>query len=293
MAWAREVSQGQEFERGLDPDLENEGSVASEGTPEGDSGDEGSGEGTRVGSEERGEFFSLEDIPEEHREMLRPSWRAMQRAWTQKHQALADRSREMNRVEYQAGLLQELLQNPRVAKFLREEAARERQGDASGEPLPSSDGHEAGSDEADFDPSVQRMIQREVERHLRRHVAPVQEQLSNLEGRMTVSQEREAFVRRHPDYEDYLDDMEDVFRAHGADIPMELAYQSAWFKRDQQRKSALARQQQARASGLERGGTPRPVRTTNPKPARNWGEALEAAFEELGLDPQQYGYRRR
>ena len=69
-------------------------------------------------------FYNLNDIPEGQRKLLGPTFREMQKAFTQKTQSVAERSRELSRLEYQANLLQELVADPAVAEFLRVRAGQ-------------------------------------------------------------------------------------------------------------------------------------------------------------------------
>lgn len=237
------------------------------------------------------EFFNLEDIPQEQRKLLGPTFRAMQKAFTQKTQSVAERSRELSRLEYQAGLLQELITDPAVAEFLRNRAGQTA-GTASS--TRQAEGTEEDAAEtSELDPVAVKFIRREVARHLQGAVEPLRSKLGSLEEQRTLDRERSSFVAAHPDWEDYGDGMQEAFREaqrQGSDLTMEAAFRWAYFERAQARGAAQQRKAAAGKGGVEKGGTNRPSSPTR-KPARSFNDAVEQALADLEMDPKSVGRR--
>lgn len=241
------------------------------GDPEGGTKGTGpSGEGggaEEFASEFKGEtFYDPNVVPIE----LRPTFREMQKANTQKNQAMAAKVKEAEEHVHRAGLFDNLVADERVVGFLKQLDAADR-----GEgPTPGG----VDSEDPDLDPAVQAAIAKAIK--------PVQEQLLQTRQKLQVSDEKTTFIAAHPDYETYMDGMQEAWKQNPA-RSMEDAYNWAFRQSYLGKVESLEKKRAASKASVETGGSSVPtVRTAK---INNFKDAVRAALEEHGMRRQDFG----
>lgn len=207
-------------------------------------------------------FYDPADVPTE----LRPTFLELKKAYTQKTQGLAARQKELSEAEYKSGLFDDLMRNPQVVGYLRQL----RNGEVSEEG--------EGSEDLDMDPGVAQAVTRAID--------PLRKELSQLQRQTAVDRERSQFTKAHPNWEQYWDGMQKAWRE---DQNRSMVDAFNWAREEERSVSAKREKQQQKVAqaGVERPGTSAVVTKKIPeKPS--WGEAVNAAFEELQLDRRKW-----
>jgi hypothetical protein len=206
---------------------------------------------------------------------LRPSFVEMQKAYTQKTQALAEvrkgleaQKGQLEDAQRQAAILQGLLSDNRVRTFLNRLRAQE-QGLPSGEGTLTEEGTE---DDSQVDPVVHQAVEKRI--------APLRDELTQLRARLEVSQERESFVRAHPDYGKYKELMAEAIREDPRRSLWD-AYNWAYRKRTESALADARKRLTARRQSPEGAGTAAEVRKVSR--VTNFKEAVDGALDELEL----------
>jgi len=216
------------------------------------------------GGPEEETFYDATKVPAE----LRPTFREMQGALTRKTQALAEKERKLEQLlgnagnieeaGYKARILDGLLENPRVVRYL------ERLND--GEIPDDLDGEEAESELLD--------------RKVKKAVEPIQRELSEHRMRAQAEKALEEFKRKHPDWEKYRSGMEKAWSTNKL-LDLEGAYRWAVYDVAETKKRTAAKSSRS----VERGaGKFLPANSKNSSTkVSNIDDALRLAFREKGL----------
>jgi len=215
-------------------------------------------------------FYNVDDVPEE----LRPTFKEMKKAFTQKTQKLAADVKQAESSQYHAKLFRELMSDQRVITFLE---GLETTGGGVG---PQREGQASGgysSEDSEVDPQVA---------ELGRQVQQLQASMNQTRQRMQLSDDTSAFVASHPDWKKYQDGMEkawdeDKSRSHTD------AYNWAFRQSYLTRKAALERQRSRAQAGVEKPGSA--VETTKTHRIGSFHDAARAALDELGMNRATFG----
>lgn len=233
-----------------DPNLEADPTSIPEGEP-------------NSGTGEPSAFYDASQVPEE----LQPTFREMQKAFTQKTQQVAEDRKALGEAGYKAQLLDQLLANDQVTEFLRSLRSGSPPSGGSKGALP------AGSDVASI-----------VRAELARHLGPIDEQNRHLAVRL----EKQEFEARYPEYTKVRDIMSEGFKRqqHNGNFTMEDAYFWARGKAaiEADRRGSVQASRASRA--VEQNGTSRPA--SQGQKINGFWDAVNAALEEGGLDRKRF-----
>lgn len=171
-------------------------------------------------------FYKPAEVPEE----LRPTFRHMLAAHTQKQQELASmrksleaEKQQLGAAAYKAELFDALSGDERFRAFLEtlKDEGSTGTADLAQEDLSGTD--------------FSAMLKKEID--------PLRSEIQTLKQAAALAQERQQFLQNHPDFnlDEYRDDMEAAWKGN-PNLTMEDAYQIAW-ARKAQRSQAVQRKQ--------------------------------------------------
>lgn len=234
----------------------NQGEESEVEQPEG----EGQGEPPSEGQEGTA-FYDASKVPE----ALRPTFLEMQKAFTQKTQAIAGQRANIEGLAAKAQTLDQLLQRKEFVDLLYQMKSKDFQGPQEEYP--------------NLDPEVVTTIQSLIQRELSRVAAPLQDRQAMTEALI----EKEQFVKAYPDWEQYRDRMTTAFQrnAHNPKFTFEDAYFWARGQAAQEHRSRAAVAADRAKRSVERPGTSRPA--PRAEKITSFQDAVNAALNELGM----------
>lgn len=264
---------------------EPEGELPLESSPEGTESEEESTE-EEFGSEPQGEglpgskeedpfvkkfegeevFYDASKVPEE----LRASFKEMQGQWTRKNQELSLEKMSLEEYKQKSAVYDQLMGDDRVIGFLRQLQEDEARGEMQSQELPEFfDG-----DPEQFQAVVNLLKQTQ------KKLSALEDKQRQAETQQTIRSEFEAFVRRHPDWEQYRGAMSNLFKDDRS-LSYEAAYRWARDLAYESKRSQAARKKEALSKSTERDGV-RPTKRI-PKKVTTFDEAVRVALEELNM----------
>jgi hypothetical protein len=220
-----------------------------------------SGEGGPSGEEET--FYDATKVPED----LRATFREMQASLTKKTQSLSEKEKKLDKllgnagnleeVGYKAQVLDSLLENPKVAAFLKRLNAGEDV-DFMNESDPESE-----------------LLQQAVERA----VKPVRQELSQYKQQAMAEKAIAEFKAAHPDWKKYESGMDKAW-SQNKSLDLEGAYRWAVYDKAMERRAASSKADRS----VERGSQTslRGDKTGDPH-INSLDDAIKFAFRQKGL----------
>lgn len=185
---------GEEASESEEQSADESGEATTDET-QADEESEGEDEGTE-GSDETSadQFLNFEDLPEDERARLEPSYRKMQAAYTRKTQEIAAHRKAIAEERESFSSVRDLLNTPEFKTFLR----MKESGELSGEPKTAAADITALGEELE-NPALAKLIvetvNEAVSAQIGKHVAPVNSKMADMEA--------ERFIARHPDWKQY------------------------------------------------------------------------------------------
>jgi hypothetical protein len=177
--------EGQDLgEIGLDPEVTSIDGSEGQETDAGvdDVGAEGGGDVTSAQGAQT--FYDASKVPSE----LQPTFREMQKAFTQKTQGVADLRRQAALHTQKSVVFDQIMADPRVRSFLTQ---LDQASDTGSEDL------------SDVDPVMSQAIERAT--------APLTQRLSQLQGQLNQQTAFAGFQRSHPDWEQHAGAMQEAW----------------------------------------------------------------------------------
>ena len=247
------------------------GAASAEKTASGEGSADEEDKGGTAPVDQEVTFYNVDDVPEE----LRPTFKEMKKAFTQKTQKLAADVKQAESSQYHAKLFRELMGDQRVVTFL--EGLETTGGGGVGPQREGQASRGYSSEDSEVDPQVA---------ELRRQVQQLQASMNQTQQKMQLSDDTSAFVASHPDWKKLQDGMEkawdeDKRRSHTD------AYNWAFRQSYLAKKAALERQRSRAQAGVERPGST--AETTKMHKIGSFNDAARAALDELGISRATFG----
>lgn len=215
-------------------------------------------------------FYNATDVPEE----LRPTFKEMQKAFTQKTQKLASEVKQAESAQYHAKLFRELMGDQRVVAYLEE---LENTGGGVGTQAEGLPVRGYSSEDSEVDPHVA---------ELRRTVQKLQGEVNRTRQRQDINAEKAAFVTAHPDWKKFEGGMDEAWKR----VPQrsyEDAYNWAFRQSYLTKKGQLERQRSRAQAGVERPGPVADTKKTHK--VDSFQDAVRASLDELGMSREEFG----